>query len=131
MENMRPGNSFPQICVVSVNQFVEKQELTQGHVGSVNESNTDYLLNNNSPAEAIGRHFAGIRCIAFISGELILTPFARISCKPGLRTTSRFNVGRIDGSLQLSAWYSCRDAASVTAAPPLNSGESAAMKKQH
>jgi hypothetical protein len=23
MENMRPGNSFPQICVVSVNESVE------------------------------------------------------------------------------------------------------------
>jgi hypothetical protein len=23
MENMRPGNSFPQICVVSVNYLVE------------------------------------------------------------------------------------------------------------
>jgi hypothetical protein len=24
MENMLPGNSFPQICVVSVNEYVEK-----------------------------------------------------------------------------------------------------------
>jgi|HubBroStandDraft_1064217.scaffolds.fasta_scaffold178276_2 hypothetical protein len=39
MESMLPGNSFPQICVVSVNQSVEKWELMQGHVGSVNESN--------------------------------------------------------------------------------------------
>jgi hypothetical protein len=39
MENMLPGNSFPQICVVSVNQFVENKEVTQEHLGSVNESN--------------------------------------------------------------------------------------------
>jgi hypothetical protein len=44
MENMLPGNSFPQICVVSVNHSVEKLELMQGHVGSVNESNMQYLL---------------------------------------------------------------------------------------
>jgi hypothetical protein len=29
MENMLPGNSFPQICVVSVNKSVEKLEIAQ------------------------------------------------------------------------------------------------------
>ena len=46
MENMRPENSFPQICVVSVNQFVEIEVVMQEHGGSVNESNRDYLLTN-------------------------------------------------------------------------------------
>jgi hypothetical protein len=31
MKNMRPGNSFPQICVVSVNDYVEKLNLLQEH----------------------------------------------------------------------------------------------------
>ncbi len=45
MENMLPGNSFPQICVVSVNQSVEKQELAQEHLRSVAQSNQFvYLL---------------------------------------------------------------------------------------
>jgi hypothetical protein len=39
MKNMRPGNSFPQICVVSVNECVEKRKLTQGHLRCVYESN--------------------------------------------------------------------------------------------
>ena len=47
MENMRPENSFPQICVVSVNEFVENGVVMQEHGGSVNESNRDYLLTNN------------------------------------------------------------------------------------
>ena len=29
MGHMVPGNSFPQICVVSVNKFVEKLEIAQ------------------------------------------------------------------------------------------------------
>ena len=33
MENMRPGNSFPQICVVSVNQSVENTKLHKSTEG--------------------------------------------------------------------------------------------------
>jgi hypothetical protein len=39
MENMLPGNSFPQICVVSVYKHVGNRELIQRHFGSVAESN--------------------------------------------------------------------------------------------
>jgi hypothetical protein len=38
-KNMLPGNSFPQICVVSVNESVEKQDLTQEHLRSAALSN--------------------------------------------------------------------------------------------
>jgi len=31
MENMLPGNSFPQICVVSVNKYVGKLSISQEH----------------------------------------------------------------------------------------------------
>jgi hypothetical protein len=31
MESMLPGNSFPQICVVSINHFVENADLIQEH----------------------------------------------------------------------------------------------------
>jgi hypothetical protein len=34
MDNMRPENSFPQICVVSGNEYVEKQYRATGHEGS-------------------------------------------------------------------------------------------------
>ena len=40
MENMLPGNSFPQICVVSVNDSVEILESTQEHGRTVTFSNT-------------------------------------------------------------------------------------------
>jgi hypothetical protein len=39
MENMLPGNSFPQICVVSRDQFVEIALRIQEHRRSVTESN--------------------------------------------------------------------------------------------
>jgi hypothetical protein len=39
MENMLAGNSFPQICFVSVNHSVEKSTGTQEQVWSVSESN--------------------------------------------------------------------------------------------
>jgi hypothetical protein len=42
MENMLPGNSFPQICVVSVNKFVEKANFLQEYGGTVAESNTSF-----------------------------------------------------------------------------------------
>jgi hypothetical protein len=39
MENMLPGNSFPQICVVSVNEYVENLRQTQRYGRSVSLSN--------------------------------------------------------------------------------------------
>ncbi len=39
MENMLPGNSFPQICVVSVNKCVENIQMPQEYLSSTNESN--------------------------------------------------------------------------------------------
>ncbi len=35
MDNMVPGNSFPQICVVSVNHSVETLEIMQDYRGCV------------------------------------------------------------------------------------------------
>ena len=42
MENMRPGNSFPQICVVSVNKSVENNRLGQDYRRSMDVSNLSY-----------------------------------------------------------------------------------------
>ena len=39
MGNMTQGNSFPQICVVSVNEYVEKSKYSQEYRGSVHQSN--------------------------------------------------------------------------------------------
>ena len=39
MGNMLPGNSFPQICVVSVNHSVENQAVWQGHGRMMSLSN--------------------------------------------------------------------------------------------
>ncbi len=39
MENMLPGNSFPQICVVSVNECVEKGHSQQDYLRRVYLSN--------------------------------------------------------------------------------------------
>src|ERR1039458_816654 len=47
MENMLPGNSFPQICVVSVNQSVEIAYVTQEYRRSVDVSNHNGLLIDN------------------------------------------------------------------------------------
>jgi hypothetical protein len=44
MENMLPGNSFPQICVVSVNKCVEKQSFSQEYLGSVAKSNQQMFI---------------------------------------------------------------------------------------
>jgi hypothetical protein len=44
MENMLPGNSFPQICVVSVNKFVEIAHLAQEYRRSIAISNLPILL---------------------------------------------------------------------------------------
>jgi len=38
-ESMQPGNSFPQICVVSVNKIVEKGQLGQEYLGTLTISN--------------------------------------------------------------------------------------------
>ena len=43
-ENMPPGNSFPQICVVSVNKIVVIGEITQEYLRVVAESNRICLL---------------------------------------------------------------------------------------
>ena len=47
MENMLPGNSFPQICVVSVNNIVENEVLSQDYGRSVDISNPPCLLISN------------------------------------------------------------------------------------
>jgi hypothetical protein len=39
MENMLPGNSFPQICVVSVNNSVGKALIRQEYISSVYQGN--------------------------------------------------------------------------------------------
>ena len=44
MENMLPGNSFPQICVVSVNKHVEIARITLEYRGSMSKSNQESLL---------------------------------------------------------------------------------------
>jgi hypothetical protein len=43
MENMLPGNSFPQICVVSVKESVEKLFPPQGHKRIVAKGNLHIL----------------------------------------------------------------------------------------
>ena len=47
MENMPPGNSFPQICVVSVNEYVEIAYATQGYRRSTSLGNMSYCFMNN------------------------------------------------------------------------------------
>jgi hypothetical protein len=47
MENMLPRNSFPQICVVSVNKYVENSETLQEYGWSMTLSNTAYILSSN------------------------------------------------------------------------------------
>jgi hypothetical protein len=42
MQNMLPGNSFPQICVVSVKEFVENSEFGQDYVRSMTLSNNSW-----------------------------------------------------------------------------------------
>jgi len=44
MENMLPGNSFPQICVVSVNKSVGYASFAQGHERALACSNRKSLL---------------------------------------------------------------------------------------
>jgi hypothetical protein len=56
MENMLPENSFPQICVVSVNKFVEIAYLTQEYRRSASIGNVFCLLIINWPGE--GREHA-------------------------------------------------------------------------
>ena len=45
MENMRPGNSFPQICVVSVNEYVDNETFSQGYERTQCFSNKKQLTN--------------------------------------------------------------------------------------
>jgi hypothetical protein len=49
MGNMLPGNSFPQICVVSVNESVENLFFTQDYKWRVDISNLFCLLISNVP----------------------------------------------------------------------------------
>jgi len=42
MKNMLPGNSFPQICVVSVNNIVENRDFAQEYLGAMAESNSHF-----------------------------------------------------------------------------------------
>jgi hypothetical protein len=44
MEHMLPGNSFPQICVVSVKHSVENYRIQQDDVRTMAVSNQIYLL---------------------------------------------------------------------------------------
>lgn len=48
-ENMLLGNSFPQICVVSVNKFVEKSNRWQEYGRTKHVSNRICLLKNQYP----------------------------------------------------------------------------------
>ncbi len=48
MENMLPGNSFPQICVVSVNHSVENSLFEQDYLRSVHLSNRFCLPFSNT-----------------------------------------------------------------------------------
>ncbi len=47
MENMLPGNSFPQICVVSVDTIVENEVTSQDYLTSIDISNHLCLLISN------------------------------------------------------------------------------------
>jgi hypothetical protein len=44
MENMLPGNSFPQICVVSINECLGLSKIAQDYGTRVHESNHLWLL---------------------------------------------------------------------------------------
>jgi hypothetical protein len=44
MENMLPRNSFPQICVVSVNECVGNEDIKQEYIGRGALSNLLCLL---------------------------------------------------------------------------------------
>ena len=60
MEDMLPGNSFPQICVVSVNQSVEKRLIPQEYRGTVAQSNTpNYSLVNRHRVRSSRRFWNG------------------------------------------------------------------------
>jgi hypothetical protein len=50
MENMLPGNSFPQICVVSVHKSVENKPDAQDYQRSVATGNVSILLIGNGTA---------------------------------------------------------------------------------
>jgi ABC-type enterobactin transport system permease subunit len=53
MENMPPGNSFPQICVVSVTHSVEIADIAQDYGYCVEKSNLFCLLISNGLRAAI------------------------------------------------------------------------------
>ena len=47
MENMLPGNSFPQICVVSITESVEMVNFIQEYGRSVANSNQSFFTNRS------------------------------------------------------------------------------------
>jgi hypothetical protein len=63
MENMPPGNSFPQICVVSVNKSVGKLFLVQRHDRARAKSNMHILLIGNGlqSTSSLAPQYAGKR----------------------------------------------------------------------
>ena len=74
MENMLPGNSFPQICVVSVIESVGNKETMQGYKGSVGQGNMIYLLKSKQlPMSGL---FSSIVHGAFRLTALCLTAIA-------------------------------------------------------
>jgi hypothetical protein len=80
MQNMLPGNSFPQICVVSVNKYVENLEVRQEYGWALALSNHTYILSSN---------YADVRLSFTI-------------CGADFSVAARLNV-RIESSIRLSA----------------------------
>ena len=62
MEIMPPGNSFPQICVVSVNESVDKLTYTQEHGRTVAISNVAVYFLGNKRVEFSGRRLSACGC---------------------------------------------------------------------
>ena len=53
MNNMRPENSFPQICVVSAHQFVGIASLRQEYGGIVSRSNQVLITQESTPLRGL------------------------------------------------------------------------------
>src|ERR1017187_7521208 len=88
-ESMLPENSFPQICVVSINESVEISPNPQDYRRSADESNRVGVLIGN------------LRCFpshSRISGA----PYAAPGIDSGLETSERFNAFN-ESSILLSA----------------------------
>ena len=71
MENMLPGNSFPQICVVSVNKSVGNLHFVQGYVRIMTFSNRKYysLVKGlaDAPKLVAGSNQLPVNCVEFQS----------------------------------------------------------------